>query len=145
VVQTKGKPQEDQPLQKPIVCLERTIQDQNDHVPGCFAELVFNLDEVGISDWEDRDATKVVVPAAMSDQLVHVSAAGRSLLPSLVTAQNSSTVPEYFRRRGVRFGNGFTWKFNQKPCVNAGIFLHYIRTLFLPYLVRFHDLEAFAR
>jgi hypothetical protein len=37
------------------------------------AELVFNLDEVGLSDWEDRKMkTKtVIVPATMPGQTIH--------------------------------------------------------------------------
>jgi hypothetical protein len=29
------------------------------------AELIFNLDEVGMSEWEDRKDTTMVVPKAM--------------------------------------------------------------------------------
>jgi hypothetical protein len=43
------------------VLLERTVQNVNEYVQGCTAELVFNLDEIGISDWQDRKARKVVV------------------------------------------------------------------------------------
>jgi hypothetical protein len=42
------------------VFLDKTIQELNEHVKGCIAELVFNLDEVGISDWEDRKPRKVI-------------------------------------------------------------------------------------
>jgi hypothetical protein len=37
-------------------------------------------------------------------------------------------------KQGVRFGRDFALKFNQKPYINAGIFLDYIRTVFLPYI-----------
>jgi hypothetical protein len=47
-----------QRLQVAGVFLERIIQDLNEYVQGCVAELVFNLDEVGISDWEDRKTQK---------------------------------------------------------------------------------------
>jgi hypothetical protein len=35
------------------------------------AELVFNLDEVGMSEWEDRKVRKVIVPTTMDDQKIH--------------------------------------------------------------------------
>jgi hypothetical protein len=35
------------------------------------AELVLNLDEVGISDWEDGKKKKVIVTAAMRDQRIY--------------------------------------------------------------------------
>jgi hypothetical protein len=43
----------------------------NEHIPGSCAELVFNLDEIGISEWEDRASRKVIVPVSMTDQTIH--------------------------------------------------------------------------
>jgi hypothetical protein len=67
----KSTAQEEQRLQVPRVVLERTSQDLNDHVQGCLAELVFNLDEVGISDWEDHKIEKVIALTAMLAQTIH--------------------------------------------------------------------------
>jgi hypothetical protein len=71
VIQTKSAPQEEQRLQVPRVFLKRTVKALHDHVQGCVADLVFNLDEVGISDWEDRKTTRVVVPAALFGQMIY--------------------------------------------------------------------------
>jgi hypothetical protein len=64
-----------------------------------FSELVFNLDELGSADWEDRKVKKVIVPAdvpkadvyhAVSRRhchvtlLAYVSAAGNALILMLV-------------------------------------------------------------
>jgi hypothetical protein len=83
------------------VFLERTVQDLSEHIQGCVAEPVFNLDEVGISDWEDRTTKTVAVPAAMVGQTRHheisrmvkpisvivcLSAAGQSLTPYIITS-----------------------------------------------------------
>jgi hypothetical protein len=57
-MQTKSTSQGEQRLQVPRVFLERTSQDLNEHVEGCLAELVFNLQEAGMSDWEDRNTRK---------------------------------------------------------------------------------------
>jgi hypothetical protein len=62
VIQTKSAPQDEQWLQVPRACLERKVKDLNYQVQGCVTDLVFNLDEVGISDWEDRKGKKVGVP-----------------------------------------------------------------------------------
>jgi hypothetical protein len=45
------------------VFLERAVHNLNEYEYGqrCTAELVFNLDEVGIADWEDRKARRAVV------------------------------------------------------------------------------------
>jgi hypothetical protein len=58
-------------MQVPRVFVERTIHDLHDYVQSCVAELVLNLDEVGISDWEDRKGKKVAVPPAMLGQTIH--------------------------------------------------------------------------
>jgi hypothetical protein len=110
---------------------------------------VFHLDEVGISDWEDRITKKVIALAAMLGQTIHhgvsrnvkhisvtacMSAAGESLLPDIGTSQKSSTVQEHLKKQDVRFGRDFALKFNPKPYFNAGIFFAYIRTILLPYI-----------
>jgi glutamine cyclotransferase len=62
LLQAKSSPPEEQRLQVPRVFLQRTVQNLNEYeyIQGCTAELVFNLDEIGISDWENRKARKVV-------------------------------------------------------------------------------------
>ena len=161
IFKTKSAPQEQQRLQVPRVFLERTVQDLSEHVQGCVAELVFNLDEVGISDWEDRKAkTKtVIVPATMRGQTIHheisrtvkhisviacVSAAGESLTPYIVTSQRSTAVQEQLKKQGVRLGTDFVLRSNPKPYINAEIFLDYIRTVFLPNLAELRTLDAFS-
>jgi hypothetical protein len=113
------------------------------------AELVFNLAEVGISDWEDHKTKKTPSLRAMLDQTIHhgvsrnvkhisliacLSGAGESLLHYVITSQNFPTVQEHLKTPGVRFGRDFASKFNQKPYINAGIFLASIRTILLPYI-----------
>jgi hypothetical protein len=95
VTATKSCPQEGQRSQGPEAFLERIIQDLHEYIQGCVAELVFNLDEVDISDWEDCKTKKVIALAAMFGQTIHhgvsrrvkhisviacLSAAGESLL-----------------------------------------------------------------
>jgi hypothetical protein len=71
IIQTKSVLQEQQRLQVPRVFPERTVQNLNEHIQGCVVELVFNLDEVSISDWEDRKTKKVIVPATMRGRTIH--------------------------------------------------------------------------
>jgi hypothetical protein len=42
--------------------LERTIRDLHEHVQGYVVELMVNVDEVGISDWEDCKTKRVIGP-----------------------------------------------------------------------------------
>jgi hypothetical protein len=124
------------------------------------ADLVFNLDEVGISDLEGRKTKKVVVPAAMLGQTIHhgvsrkvkhisvivcVWAAGASLLPYIVTSQNSPVVQEHLKKQGACLDRDMILKFNQKPYINAGSFLDDIRTISLPYVDMLRGLVVFAQ
>jgi hypothetical protein len=156
----ESDPQGEQHSQVSRAFLERIIQDLHSFVQGWTAQLVFNRDEAGIADWEDRETKKVIVPAAMLGQTMHygvsrnvkhilviacVSAAGGPLLQDIITSQNSPTLHDHLKKQGVRFGRDFALKFNQKPYFNAGIFLDYVRTIFLPYVETFHGLTVFPQ
>jgi hypothetical protein len=54
----------------PKTFLETIIRDLNRDVQGCVGALVFNLEEFGISDWEDRKAMKVIAPANRGGQTI---------------------------------------------------------------------------
>jgi hypothetical protein len=43
-----------------------TICSMHDTLQGCPDDLVFNLDEVGISDWENRKPKKVIAPVTVA-------------------------------------------------------------------------------
>jgi hypothetical protein len=58
-------------MQVPRALLERTGQSLDEHVLGCLAELGFNLDEIDISDWEDRKTKKVFIAAAILGQMIY--------------------------------------------------------------------------
>jgi hypothetical protein len=47
------------------------IASPSEHLPSSFAELVFNLDEACISEWEDRAPRKVIVSVSMTDNIIH--------------------------------------------------------------------------
>jgi hypothetical protein len=105
-------------LQVSQVFLERAVQNRNENVQGCTAELVFNLDELGISDWDDRKARKLVALAIMRGQTIHhgiarkvkhisviacVPAAGESLIPYMIASQDSPSVGKQLNIHAVRF------------------------------------------
>jgi hypothetical protein len=123
------------------------------------AELVLNLDAVGISDWEDGKTKIVIVPATMVGQTVHheifrtvkhlsviayVSAARKSLTPYIITLQASRPVREQIKKERVRFRTDFVLRSNPKPYINAKIFLDYIRTVFLSNLAELRTQDRFA-
>jgi hypothetical protein len=96
--ETKSIPQKNPRLDVPRAFLEAAIDGFRDHVHNACAELVFNLDEIGISDWEDRYERQVIVPSAMRGQTIFhgvhrnlkrisvvacISAAGEHMTPFL--------------------------------------------------------------
>jgi hypothetical protein len=156
--EVKSTPQENPRLEVPRVFLDETIRCLQDYVHGMKAELVFNLDEVGMSEWEDRKPKKVVVPITMIGQPIHhgasrsvrhisliacVSAAGESLTPFIVTSQMSDNIVKRLMSRGVRLGVDFQLRQRAKPYVSRKLFLEYIKTIFLPYLNELRDTEQF--
>jgi hypothetical protein len=54
----------------PRVFLEAAIEGIRTHAQNACADLVFNLDEIGISEWEDPVERKVVFASAMREQQI---------------------------------------------------------------------------
>jgi hypothetical protein len=139
--------------------LEKTIDDLNEHVQKFVTGLMLNLDEIGISDWEDRKTKRVIVPATMVGQTIHheisrtvkhisviacVSAARELLTPYIITWQASKPIQEQLKKHGVRFGTDFVSRSNPKPCINAESFRDSIRTVFFGNLAELRTLDGFA-
>jgi hypothetical protein len=71
---TSTTQEEDEPrLQVPRIFLDETIRAMNEAVHLRPSDLAFNLDEVGISEWEDRKSKRIVVPMMTSRRAVHHS------------------------------------------------------------------------
>jgi hypothetical protein len=73
-----------------------------------------------------------------------VSVAGESLIPDVVTSQDSSLVREQLRTHGVRFGTYLILKQRAKAYANGEIFPEYIRMVFLPNFNELRSLEEFT-
>jgi hypothetical protein len=123
------------------------------------AELMFNLDEAGILDWEDRKTKIIIVPVTMVGQTIrheisrtvkHISvvacvcAVGEALTPYIITSQALGQVRKQLEKHGVRFGTDFVLRSNPKPYINAKIFLDYIRTVFLSNLAELRTFDGFT-
>jgi hypothetical protein len=118
------------------------------------AELIFNLDEVDMSEWDDRKEKKVIVQATMDSQTIHhcasrsvrhisiitcISVTEESLTPYIVTSQDSDAIRRRLVSRGVRLGVDFVLRHRSKPCVSGELFFEYINTIFVPYLNELRD------
>jgi hypothetical protein len=139
--------------------LETTVQNLKEHIQWCVAELVLNLDEVDISDWEGRKTNTVMVRAMTRGQMIHheisrtvkhisviacISAARDSFTPYIITSQAQMSGQERLKKEGVRFGTNFVLMSNPRPYINVEIFLDYIRTVFLSNLAELWTLDAFT-
>jgi hypothetical protein len=71
VIQAKSITQAEQRLQVARTFLERTVQDLNESLQRCIAELVFDLDGIGISDWKNCRTKTVIFGSPMFGQKIH--------------------------------------------------------------------------
>jgi hypothetical protein len=118
-----------------------------------------NLDEIGISEWEDRTQRKVIVPSTMRGQtnfhgihrnlkhvsvVAYISAAGKHMTPFFVCSQVHDTVERNFKTQGFRMGVDSILKRRNKPYMNSQLFREYISTVLLPYINELRLNEEFA-
>jgi hypothetical protein len=115
--ETKSTSQEDTRLEVPCAFLDETIRCLREHVHGMKGELVFNLNEVDMSEWENRKPKKVIVPKMIAGETIHhcvsravkhisiiacITAAGESLTLYIVTSQDSEPFRKKLMCQGVR-------------------------------------------
>jgi hypothetical protein len=90
----RSLPQEKTRLTVPRVQLEEHIQTLKVHVAGKIAELIFNLDELGSADWENRKVKKVIPPAGVCKQDVYHTVSRRQRhIPLLAYVSAANAVP----------------------------------------------------
>jgi hypothetical protein len=149
LTEKKSSPSEDPRLQVPRIFPEETICSMHGTLQGCPSDLVFNLGEVEISDWEDRKPKKVVIPITVSAHNIHhrisrnvkhmsivtwISGDGACLTPYVITSQDSAALHRAIEATGMQIGKQLILKHRATPDVNADFFENYIRTVFLPQL-----------
>jgi hypothetical protein len=71
VTRTIVHPQEQVRLQVPRCWLDSYIQLIKNYVPKIPAGLIFNIDESGLSDWEERKEKRVLMPSGHIDSTLH--------------------------------------------------------------------------
>jgi hypothetical protein len=138
-------PQEDPRLQIPRTWLERYLALITKIVPLASSELIFNMDETGLSNWEERKAKKVVVPATLSGRRLHfgvsrksrhetllctISASGDAYLPLLIAAEQR--VCQLFEVWPIRKDIDLSLEIRESPYIDGDIFRKYIHEVFVP-------------
>jgi hypothetical protein len=116
-------------------------------IQGCAADLVFNLDEVGISDWEDRKPKTVGVPITARAQTIHSRISRNVKHISVVSCTSAGGVcfspvqsdMSRIRRSSPRPGGhwdakeeGFDLKSGDIPSIKANLFENCIQIVFRP-------------
>jgi hypothetical protein len=132
LLETKSTPQAKARLEVSRAFLDETIRCLREHVQGMKAELIFNLGEAGMSEWEDRQEKKVIVLRTMEGQTIHhresrsvryisiitcITARGEFMTPYIVTLQDSDAIRKRLMRHGVRLGVDFVLRQRSKPYV----------------------------
>jgi hypothetical protein len=94
-------PQEDSRLQISRVFLDAYLELVKQHVIGVHPRLIYNIDEKGFSDWEERKSLRGIVPAPMEGNQIHfpvtrkikhqtmlvcINTGGETLCPLIVTS-----------------------------------------------------------
>jgi hypothetical protein len=133
----KSSPQDNQRLEVLRAFLEAAIEGIKTHVQNSCADLVFNLDEIGMSEWEDRVEGKVIIPSAMREQKIFhgihrrlkhisvvrcISAGGDHMIPFLVSSRATDAVVRKLKIEWFRIGIDMTLKKRDKSHLNAVLF-----------------------
>jgi hypothetical protein len=151
VREVDGSYQEDCRLRVPGVHLTKHVKNLRKYVAGTFADLVFNMDEAGASDYEDRGGFKTIVPSTVHDYRVQypierrfqhstllacISASGNSLTPLIIA-------PECDLQKiidlGWRENEDFMYRSRQPCYITKELFLEYIETIFIPHVNRLRE------
>jgi hypothetical protein len=121
--------------------------------------LAFNLDEVGIAEWQDQAPQKVIVPVSMTDQTIHhgvrrnlkhmpviccVSTAGESLPPFVVSSKVNDKGLEALKIEGFRMGMDMVLEHRQKTYITATLFRQYVTSVLIPFIERPRTNPEFA-
>jgi hypothetical protein len=157
--ETKSIPEENPRLEVPRVFLEAAIDGFRDYVHNACAEFVFNLDEIDVSEWEDRSKQRVIVSSTMRERVIyhtvhrnfkHISivacilAAVEHMTLFLVCSQGNAAVERKLKIEWFRIGVDFILKSWHRPRMNSQLFAQDISTVLLPYIDKLRSNEEFT-
>ena len=146
IKKARSFPQEDSRMSVPRANLKEHIANMHKYIDGRYSELVFNLDEVGTSEWEDRKPKKVFIDKSMdSDSITHsifrrithitiltcVSAAGDSLMPLLIMKYS---IQDSLWKTGLRQDEDAMIRTRDPPYIDRNLFKEYIKKVIISYI-----------
>jgi hypothetical protein len=121
-------------------------------------ELIFKLDEVGVSELKDRKERKAIVLRTIETQTIHhresrsgrnisiiacITPGGESPALCIVTSQDSDAIRKSLMLQAVLLGVDFVLRQQSKPYISCKLFLKCINTIFVSYLNELPEPEEF--
>jgi hypothetical protein len=149
-------PLEDARLTVPREQLEEHLNTMKNVLAGKYSELVFNLDEVGSSQWEDPKPKKVIVPQVIpADEMYHsvsrryrhvtllacVSAVGDALTPIVISGP---PMRDSLWAKGLCHDQDAMVRRRKPAYVSEELFFDYMVSVFIPYVANVRQRPEFA-
>jgi hypothetical protein len=143
VIRTTVVPQEQLRLRIPRECLNDYVSFIKEYVPLVPAELIFNLDETSLSDWEERKTKLVIILSHASSSTLHypinrairhhtllccVSGSGDAYSPLFITPHPKA---RRISEKGIRENIDLKLEIRQVPYVDTDLFNQYIKKIFI--------------
>lgn len=140
-------PQEDLRLYITIEQCQKYLEVLKNEVDGKYAELIYNADEVGCSQWMDKKCKKVIVPLQSdNNRITHkvkrasklqtilgcISAAGDVLTPVLISTRKTID-PEVYSQ-GLRNDTDIIIRYSETGYATKDIFQEWITKKFIPFV-----------
>jgi hypothetical protein len=137
-------PQENPRLQVPKQFLDDYVKIIKEYVPLVPTELIFNINECGFSDWEERRPKPVLIPAEFEGSVLHypvnraiihqsliccITTAGNTYCPLLVSTGHSIT--QVFNH-GPRDRIDLKTQIAKSAYVTKEVFESYVDTVLMP-------------
>jgi hypothetical protein len=138
LIEMKSIRQEKTRLEVQRAFLDEIIRCLREYIQGMKVELVFNLGEVGMSEWEDRNDKRMIFSKTMDERTTHhrvsrnvkyisivtcISAREESLTPYVVILQDSEPLRKKLMHHDIRLGVDFVLRQRLKPYMNSTLFL----------------------
>jgi hypothetical protein len=156
VIRTTVVPQEQLRLRIPRDYLNDYISLTKEYGPLVPAELIFNFDQTGFSDWEEGKTKPVIIPSHASSSTHHypidrairhhtllccASSSGDAYSPLLIAIH--SKVRRIFEK-DIRENIDLKLEIRQVPYVDAEVFKQYIKDIFIPTVAANQELPGCA-
>jgi hypothetical protein len=139
--------------------LEVATEGFRDDVRNSYAELVFNVDEIGVNEWEDCIERQIIVSSTMRGQMIYhglhcnlkhisvvvcISTSEEHMTLFFVCSQVNDLLGRRLKTKGFRMGLDSILERRNKPYMNSQRCTEDISTFLLLYIDELRLNEEFA-